>query len=261
MPAPARTSARGPWRVEWFARLDSTNRRVLDAAREGAAHGLVVVADEQTAGRGRLGRTWEAPPGSSLLVSVLLRPAGGAGGTPGHAVMAAGVALAQAVEQVAGADVGLKWPNDLLVGERKLAGLLAEAEGEALVVGAGCNVNWEAFPAELAATATACNLEAGHVVDRDALLDTFLDRFTDALAAGDAVVDDYRTRLATVGRTVRVEHVRGDDLVGTAIGLTDDGALVVRDDHGTDHTVVAADVHHLREPKRSRGRGAGRRGC
>ncbi len=242
MPAPARTSARGPWRVEWFARLDSTNRHALEAARGGADDGLVVVADEQTAGRGRLGRTWEAPPGSSLLVSVLLRRPGDASRT----VMAAGVALAGAVEQVAAVDVVLKWPNDLLVGERKLAGLLAEAEGDALVVGAGCNVNWESFPEELTQTATACNLEAGHSVDRDALLDAFLDRLAEALAAGDALVEEYRSRLATVGRTVRVEHVRGDDLVGTAVGLTDDGALVVRDDAGTDHTVVAADVHHLR---------------
>jgi len=201
-----------------------------------------VVADQQTAGRGRLGRTWESPPGSSLLVTVLLRRAG----DPGRAVMAAGVALAAAVDEVAGVEAGLKWPNDLVVEDRKLAGLLAEADGDALVVGAGCNVNWESFPDELAGTATACNLEAGRTVDRDALLDTFLDRFAAALDRGDAVVDDYRARLATVGRTVRVQHVRDDDLVGTAVGVTDDGALIVRDDTGTDHTVVAADVVHLR---------------
>jgi len=228
--------------VEWFARLDSTNRHVRDAARAGAADGLVVVADEQTAGRGRRGRTWDAPPGSSLLVSVLLRGAG----DPHRAVMAAGVALAAAVDDVTGVHAGLKWPNDLVVADRKLAGLLAEADGDALVVGAGCNVNWEAFPDELAATATACNLEAGRPVDRDALLDAFLDELAAALGRGDAVVDDYRARLATVGRTVRVEHVRGDDVVGSAIGVTDAGALVVRDDAGVEHTVIAADVHHLR---------------
>ena len=160
--------------------------------------------------------------------------------------MAAGVALAAAVDDVAGVAAGLKWPNDLVVDDRKLAGVLAEVEGDALVVGAGCNVNWEAFPEELAATATACNLEAGHVVDRDALLDAFLDRFAETLAAGDALVDGYRARLATLGRTVRVEHVRDADLVGTAVGVTTDGALVVRDAAGSDHTVVAADVHHLR---------------
>ena len=248
MPTPARTSERGRWRVEWFSSLDSTNRHALTAAREGAPDGLVVVADEQTAGRGRLGRTWEAPSGSSLLVSVLLRRSGDPArtGEPGRVVMAAGVALAEAVAAVAGVDASLKWPNDLVVDDRKLAGLLAEAEGDALVVGAGCNVNWEAFPDELAPTATACNLEAGHVVDRDALLDAFLDRFAEVLAAGDAVVDAYRARLATLGRTVRVEHVRDADLVGTAVGVTADGALVVRDAAGSDHTVVAADVHHLR---------------
>jgi BirA family biotin operon repressor/biotin-[acetyl-CoA-carboxylase] ligase len=167
-------------------------------------------------------------------------------GDRGRAVMAAGVALAAAVEQIAGVVAGLKWPNDVVVGERKLAGLLAEVDGDALVVGAGCNVNWESFPDELVATATACNLEAGRRVDRDALLDAFLDRFAEALAAGAAIVDDYRARLTTVGRAVRVHHLRGDDLVGTAIGVTDDGALVVRDGRGDDHTVVAADVHPLR---------------
>ena len=242
MPAPARTSERGPWRVEWYSTLDSTNRHALDAARAGAPDGLVVVADEQTAGRGRLGRTWEAPPGSSLLVSVLLRRPG----DPSRAVMAAGVALAGAVADAAGVATGLKWPNDLVVDDRKLAGLLAEAEGDALVVGAGCNVNWDAFPEELAATATACNLEAGRPVDRDALLDAFLDHFAAALAAGDGVVDRYRARLVTLGRSVRVEHMREGDLLGTAVAVTDDGALVVRDEHGADHTVVAADVHHLR---------------
>jgi BirA family biotin operon repressor/biotin-[acetyl-CoA-carboxylase] ligase len=242
VPAPARTSERGRWRVEWFARLDSTNRHVLDAARAGAADGLVVVADEQTAGRGRLGRTWEAPPGSSLLVSVLVR----GGDDPNRTVMAAGVALARAVEHVVGIVPALKWPNDVVVDDRKLAGVLAEADGDALVVGVGCNVNWESFPPELAATATACNLEAGRPVDRDALLDAFLDAFDHALADGGHLIGAYRGLLATLGRSVRVDHVGGDVLLGEAVGLTDAGALVVRDDAGTEHTVTAADVHHLR---------------
>jgi BirA family biotin operon repressor/biotin-[acetyl-CoA-carboxylase] ligase len=240
--APARISERGPWRVEWHASLDSTNRYALDAARAGAADGLVVVADVQTAGRGRLGRTWEAPPGASLLLTVLLRrPA-----DPGRAMMAAGVALAQAVHEVAGVHAQLKWPNDLVVGDRKLAGLLAEVDGDALVVGAGCNVNWETFPDELADIATACNLEVGSPVDRDALLDAFLAGLDGALAAGNAVVDTYRAFLTTLGRRVRVRPLTGDDLVGTAVGVTDDGALVVRDDAGEEHTVVAGDVLHLR---------------
>ena len=156
------------------------------------------------------------------------------------------MALAQAVEQVAGIDAGLKWPNDLVVGDRKLAGLLAEADGDALVVGAGCNVNWESFPAELAAIATACNLEAGRPVDRDALLDAYLDRFAEALASGDALVDDYRERLATIGRAVRVEHVRGDDVVGHRRRRHRRRRARRARRPGPDHTVVAADVHHLR---------------
>ena len=242
MPAPARTSERGRWRVEWHSTLDSTNRYALDAARSGAADGLVVVADVQTAGRGRLGRTWEAPPGASLLVTVLLRRSG----DPGRAVMAAGVALADAIEVVAGIDAWLKWPNDVVRNDRKLAGLLAEVDGDALAVGAGCNVNWDAFPDELADIATACNLEAGHPVDRDALLDAFLDQFDHALARGAAIVPHYRSRLTTIGREVRVQHVRDDDLVGTVRGVTDDGALVVRDAEGQEHIVVAGDVLHLR---------------
>ena len=193
----------GRWRVEHFAELDSTNRHVLDAARAGAADGLVAVADVQTAGRGRLDRTWQAPPGSSLLVSALVRTPGDAG----PVVMAAAVALAGAVDRVAGVPARLKWPNDLVVGDRKLAGLLAERDGEALVVGAGCNVNWERFPDDLEGTATSCNLEAGHPVDRDELLVAFLDGFAAVLGQGGGVVDEYRARLATLGRRVRVEPV------------------------------------------------------
>jgi BirA family transcriptional regulator, biotin operon repressor / biotin---[acetyl-CoA-carboxylase] ligase len=202
----------------------------------------VTVADVQTAGRGRLDRTWEAPPGSSLLVSALVRTTGDAG----PVVMAAAVALAGAVAEVAGVTAMLKWPNDLVVGDRKLAGLLAERDGDALVVGAGCNVNWDAFPPELAGSATSCNLEAGHPVDRDRLLVVFLERLEGALAGGGAVVGEYRARLTTLGRQVRVEPVRGNALLGTAVDVTDDGALVVRDDAGTDHAVTTADVVHLR---------------
>ena len=168
------------WTISRFAELDSTNRYLLDEARAGAPEGAVVVADHQTSGRGRLDRSWEAPPGSSLLVSVLLRPALG----PGHAhvvVMAAALALADAVGAVAGFTAELKWPNDLVVGDRKLAGLLAEREPgaggslAAVIVGAGVNVQWTTFPPELADLATACNLEAGRAVDRDALLEHYLE--------------------------------------------------------------------------------------
>src|SRR6476646_7378861 len=136
--------------VRWFAELDSTNRYLVDEARAGAPACVAVVADPQTAGRGRLGRTWVAPPGASLLVSVLLRPR-----LPveqRHLIVTAGaLAMAEAVEATTGVVAGLKWPNDLMVGERKLCGVLAETVGDALVVGLGVNVEWPDVPAELAA--------------------------------------------------------------------------------------------------------------
>jgi BirA family transcriptional regulator, biotin operon repressor / biotin---[acetyl-CoA-carboxylase] ligase len=233
------------WAVQRFAELYSTNRSALEQARAGAPDGLVVVADHQTAGRGRLDRIWEAPPGSSLLVSVLVRRAGGPE-APHGAVMAAAVALAEAVEAVAGITVGIKWPNDLVVGDRKLAGLLAERENDALVIGSGCNVNWASFPAGLAATATACNLEAGRAVDRDALLAAYLDRLATYLVMPGGPVGAYRERLVTVGRRVRVERTRGPALVGEATGVDADGVLLVRDDAGVEHAVTVGDVVHLR---------------
>ncbi len=159
--------------------------------------------------------------------------------------MAVALALAGAVEDVAGISPEVKWPNDLVVGDRKLAGLLAEREGDALVIGVGCNVEWETFPPELAATATACNLEAGRSVDRDALLERFLARLERELDALDQVPERYRARLATLGRRVRVERAH-DTLEGDAVDVTHDGALVVRRDDGTDELVTVGDVVHLR---------------
>lgn len=228
--------------LRWFDRLDSTNTYALDAARAGAPEGLVVVADEQTAGRGRLGRRWESAPGASLLVSVLVRPDPDSAQT---VTMATALALADAVENVAGFRPGLKWPNDLVVGDRKLAGVLAESDGSAVVVGAGCNVNWGELPAELAGTATSCDLEAGRSVDREALLVCFLHALDDQLDRLGQVAAEYRSRLETLGRRVRVERV-DDEIQGEAIDLDADGALVIVADDGRRLSVHVGDVVHLR---------------
>jgi BirA family biotin operon repressor/biotin-[acetyl-CoA-carboxylase] ligase len=255
----------GTWAVRRFETIDSTNRWVLEESRAGAPEGLVAVAEHQEAGRGRRGRSWDAPPGSSLLVSVLLRPGswgegswgeGSRGGaiTPGRLhllTMAAGLALLEAVGAVAGVGAALKWPNDLVVGDRKLAGLLAEAEvsgtGEVrtVVLGVGCNVNQRAFPADLADTATSCALEAGREVDREALLVAFLDALARRLATLDSVALDYRARLATLGRAVRVDL--GDDIVeGTAVDVDPDGRLEVERPDGSRVAIAVGDVVHLR---------------
>jgi len=238
------------WQVLHFDGIDSTNRYVLDEARAGAPAGLVAVADHQTAGRGRLGRSWEAAPGSSLLVSVLLRPE-----LPVEKLflltLAAGLALADAVGAVAAVTAGLKWPNDLVVDDKKLAGLLAETDlragaARAVVIGAGCNLTADAFPPELAPRATAVELEAGRAVSRDALLEAFLGALANRLDGLDAALPDARARSATLGRRVRVERHAGSMLEGVAADLADDGSLVVRDDDGAEHAVAVGDVVHLR---------------
>ncbi|HZJ25606.1 MAG TPA: biotin--[acetyl-CoA-carboxylase] ligase [Acidimicrobiia bacterium] len=236
--------------IEHLDRVDSTNRYVLDAARAGAPEGLVAVADHQTAGRGRLGRAWMAPPGASLLVSVLLRPEV----APDRlhvCTAAAALAMSDAVGLTAGFVPDLKWPNDLLAGGRKLAGLLAEvdmgprATVRAVVVGIGVNVTGHELPAEIAETATACNLVAGREVSRDELLIAFLERLDTWLDTDDrSLLDHYRDRLITIGMRVRIQRADGS-VVGVARGLDDFGGLVV-DTDGEEITVAAGDVVHLR---------------
>ena len=248
-----------PGPVEWslrrLAETDSTNRVVLEEARGGAPEGLVVVADHQTAGRGRLGRTWQAPPGASLLVTVLLRPAMPPAEV--HLVtIAAGLAAVDACEAVAGIVPSLKWPNDLVIERdgvtRKLAGLLAEslvAGGriDALALGMGLNVQWpEVLPDDLASIATALNHEAGHDVDRDALLDAWLARLGQRYGSFDAasLLAEYRERCVTLGREVRAE-LAFETVTGVATDVDPDGHLLLTTPDGP-RVITAGDVVHLR---------------
>ena len=210
----------------------------------------MAVADHQTAGRGRLGRVWVAPPGASLLVSILLRPS-----LPPDrlhlATAAVALSAAAALEEVAGFRPGLKWPNDLIVvgaggaPDRKLAGILTEIDGTAVVPGIGINVNWPAeLPEELASIATAANHVAGHDVDRDALLDAMLARLDALYGDWITVAKEYRRSCATLHRVVRVD-LHDESFTGTAADVTDDGHLIVETDACL-RTVSAGDVVHLR---------------
>jgi BirA family biotin operon repressor/biotin-[acetyl-CoA-carboxylase] ligase len=220
--------------VRWFDVVDSTNRYLLECAAAGEPEGVVAVADEQTAGRGRLGRSWVAPAGSALLVSVLLRPALPVDRT--HLVtLAAGLAALDAIDELTRVQAGLKWPNDVVVDDRKLAGILAEADGQgAVVVGMGCNVRPDALPADLADIATAVEL------DRARLLAAWLRAYDARLGALDTVITDALARSATIGRRVRVE-LPHETFEGVASTLTDEGFLVV-----DGRVVSAGDVVHLR---------------
>ena len=215
--------------VRWLAEVDSTNRLAADLARAGAADGTVVGAEHQTAGRGRRGRRWESEAGSSLLVSVILRPA------PPLVTLAAGVAAAHACRAVAGVTATLKWPNDVLVGETKVGGILSElvadpgSLGDAVVVGLGLNVDWRS-PLPPGAAALGAGVERGD------LLLAWLRGLDDP---GD-VLDRYRSSCSTVGRRVRVQ-LAGELLQGTAEAIADDGSLVVNG-----RKITAGDVVHLR---------------
>ena len=236
--------------IRRFTSVDSTNRHLLSEAARGCADGVVAVADVQTAGRGRHGRIWTAAPGAALLVSVLLRP-----DLPPerlHLVtLAAGVAAAEAVQEVGGFEARLKWPNDLVVDDRKLAGILAEAAGTGrggtggVVVGMGLNLRSDAFPPEIAEIATAADRHAAHVVDPDDLLVAWLRALDHRLAELDGVVAAAANRSATLGREVRIELAR-DSFTGVATRMTPEGYLVVTRDDGTEETVTAGDVIHLR---------------
>jgi BirA family biotin operon repressor/biotin-[acetyl-CoA-carboxylase] ligase len=221
--------------VRWFDVVDSTNRYLLGCAAAGEPEGLVAVADEQTAGRGRLGRTWIAPPGAALLVSVLLRPRLPVDRM--HLVtLAAALALVDALPD---AGARIKWPNDVVVADRKLAGILAEADrGGAVVVGMGCNVRGDWFPEELREIATAFPIE------RRELLVAWLGAYDARLDALDSVVADAASRSATIGRALRVE-LPGETFTGVAQSLTDEGYLVV-----DNRVVMAGDVIHLRTMRR-----------
>lgn len=215
------------------AETGSTNEDLAAAARSDAPDRSVITARHQTAGRGRLDRRWESPPGANLLVSLLFRQLPTAPHELTHRVA---LAALDAVERTTGRRAELKWPNDLLLDGRKLAGLLAEAGGhseiEFVVVGLGLNVGWAADGAASLDGATT----------PDELLVALLQAY-DELPAD--VHDRYRQRLGTLGARVRIERPEGE-LIGRAIDVEADGRLVVVDDGGVAHRLSVGDVTHLR---------------
>jgi BirA family transcriptional regulator, biotin operon repressor / biotin---[acetyl-CoA-carboxylase] ligase len=221
--------------VRWYAQLTSTNDLAARLAECGSPEGVVVVADAQTAGRGRHGRSWCSPAGAGLYISVILRP-------PPRATslltITAGVALVEGIGAATGLLAALKWPNDVYLERRKVAGILAEAAPSHVVLGVGVNVSRAAYPADVSQTATSLESELGRAVDRGTLL-------VECLAAFEARYDDVRSdRRGTVvdawrayarpllGR--RVEWDAHDGLRrGVAEDLDDSGALLVRTHNGT----------------------------
>jgi BirA family biotin operon repressor/biotin-[acetyl-CoA-carboxylase] ligase len=237
-----------------FEELASTNDTARQLAEEGAAHGEVVIAERQTAGRGRRGRGWISPPGRNLYLSAVLRPDLPPQRAP-EITLVASVGLCHAVRR-AGADAGIKWPNDLVVGERKLGGILTEMAAEAdrvqwVVLGVGVNLNArpEDFPEELRSAVTSVAAERGQPVPRAlfaaaalALLEEWLDRYAEGGFA--AVRDEWRVLSDTLGREVRVA-AEGREIRGLAEDVDESGALLVRTGAGLE-AVRSGEVVHLR---------------
>jgi BirA family biotin operon repressor/biotin-[acetyl-CoA-carboxylase] ligase len=214
----------------WYAAVSSTSDMAAGLAARGAEEGLIVLADEQTAGRGRHRRTWRSPPGAGLYMSVVLRPP-----EPVSPVLTlcAGVAVAEGIAVATGLQVELKWPNDLHVSGRKLGGILAEGTTGFVVLGVGINVRPAVLPRELASSATSIEGELGRGVDRGVVLAECLvalgRRYRELREGRDrAIMAAWRARAgATLGR--RVEWDAGaSSRVGLVEQIDDDGALLVR---------------------------------
>ncbi|MHB8378790.1 MAG: biotin--[acetyl-CoA-carboxylase] ligase [Acidimicrobiales bacterium] len=238
------------WRVEHFDEIDSTNSYVVKRVRDDVAEGLVALADFQSSGRGRLDRAWSSPPRTSLLCSVLLRPNLDASQLQ---LVVALVALATrtALERLCGLRPQLKWPNDLVVGENKLAGLLAEVvetvDGFAVVVGLGVNLTYEGPPG---VRATSVRAETGVTIAPRALLDIVLEEIEvrrpqlESKEGRVGLRDEYTRALATIGQFVHVEQFNGATS-GVARGVDDGGRLLVEID-GALQTFDVGDVVHVR---------------
>ncbi len=240
----------------YFSRVGSTND-VAHAHAADATDGLLVIADEQTAGRGRLDRSWWAPPATSLLMSLLLRPPLPAQ-RAGQLTMCLGLAAVEGIAAVTGLRPALKWPNDILWQGRKLGGMLAELRlrGEQIdyaVLGLGLNVNFTfgpdgGAPAGLQATATSLQMAIGRPISRLALLTAIVgccEVWYERLLAGEPVHLAWAAQLDTLGRSVTIAQA-DRDLHGIALAVTPEGGLIVRMDDGREEIVWAGDVRTLR---------------
>ncbi len=239
--------------VHVYTRIDSTNTRAIQLAEEGAAAGTLILADEQTEGRGLASRRWHSPKGAGLYLSIVLRPV--ALRNPLLVPLIAGLGVARAVERlVGGAAVAVKWPNDLIVADRKAGGILSEAAWSGdrprhLILGIGINVHQARgdFPTELREVATSLDLAAGSRVSRLDLADQVISEVEDSCADPPETLDrDFLRRFDEYDwlrdRRCRVAEPKAEPVQGTAVGIAPDGALLFRPDRGALIRVTAGRV-------------------
>jgi BirA family transcriptional regulator, biotin operon repressor / biotin---[acetyl-CoA-carboxylase] ligase len=235
------------WRIVYEQVVESTMDLAREAARRGWPDRSVFVCDYQTAGRGRRGRRWEAPAGAGLLFTLLLRSSD----APMQRTMLASVALSEAIERLLGVEPSIKWPNDLLLGNRKLAGVLAEGysgpAGGYVLVGCGVNANQDASDfASVGRAAVSLEQAAGRAVHRGELLVVCLERFEGWLglapeARAAALRAEWERRLWGVGRTLRIRD-QGEEFWAVVEGVGADGALLARDERGVARRIVSGEI-------------------
>jgi BirA family biotin operon repressor/biotin-[acetyl-CoA-carboxylase] ligase len=236
-----------PRPVSYFSTIDSTMLEAARLAEAGCAHGAVVIADEQTAGQGRHGRNWYSEPNSGLYVSIVLRPNLRPDALP-VLTLALGLAAADAIAEAAGLTCDLRWPNDLMLEGRKVAGILVQLLDSAAIAGIGVNVNQRAFTPELQAEATSFAMVSNRTHSREHLLVSLLcavDRYCGLLAGdgGRQKILDMFSRRSSYARNKRVRIERGAGMMeGTTAGLDPSGFLILRKDDGTEDLVLAGGV-------------------
>jgi BirA family biotin operon repressor/biotin-[acetyl-CoA-carboxylase] ligase len=232
--------------VRYFESIDTTMREAGAVAEQGGASGTVVIAEEQTSGQGRHGHGWQSERGLGIYLSIVLRPELRWESAP-TLTMALGLAAGEAITASTGLACDLRWPNDIMIGGRKAAGILTQLTGAAAVAGIGVNVNHERFAGELAGEATSLRMESGRVESRERILVellTAVDRYVEILEQrGVGAILDLFSRRSSYATGKRVVVRQGDgELAGTTAGLNDAGFLVVRKDDGSDEIILAGGV-------------------
>ncbi|MCF6095953.1 biotin--[acetyl-CoA-carboxylase] ligase [Thermovorax subterraneus] len=241
-------------KIYYYPSIGSTNDEAKKLAQNGAPHGTLVIAEEQTGGKGRLGRRWVSPPREGIWLSIILRPSMEPYEAPRITITCA-VAAAKAIRKVTGIDCRIKWPNDLLVEGKKVAGILTEMSADMdsinfVVVGIGINVNNADFPDEIKETATSLKLAYGKNVDRLKILTEFLLQFEELYRVleernFEKILEEWRKLSCNLGRRVRIIG-KNFELEGIALDVDSDGALLIKTDGGKVERVLSADVS-LRE--------------
>lgn len=233
--------------VRWHGSVTSTMDVAAALANDGAAHGVVVAAEQQTAGRGRRGSAWVSPPGAGLYFSMVVRPACSTAAPLSLLTLAAGVGVRDGIAAATGLRPDLKWPNDLLVGRRKIAGILAEglaigSRHQAVIVGVGVNLQPASYPPDVAARATSIAGELGRAVDRDALFPAILDALASRLAGLDRNAGDILQAWRAASPSAVGTRIEWDGRRGVTSGIDETGALLVTTASGTER-VIAGDLH------------------